>query len=130
MPIGLATDIVTGDVTALDPTGFLAKLPDEAWFPILAYVNTLPDTAIDPGGGADGPAVHLARLFLAAHFATCILRGGGAVGPVTGETAGGLRRTYGLMMLKTGVNGLNTTQWGLQFQVIVELSPAHGPITL
>ncbi len=128
MPIALATDIFRDDVTGMDPK--LAALPDDAWFPLLAYVNTLPDTAIDPGGGADGPTVRLARLFLAAHFATCILRGGTAAGPVTGETAGALRRTYGLMQLKTGVNGLNTTQYGLQYQAIVDMSPAHGPFVL
>lgn len=133
MAIALSTDIVKDDVLAIDATfgTLVSTIPDTTWFTILAYVNGLLDTDIDPGGGLGGPTVRFARLLLAAHFALCIKRGsGGAAGPVTGETAGGLRRTFAAFMFKGGISGLNATMYGQQYQVIVATSPAHGPFLI
>lgn len=130
----LPTDIVRADVIGLDSSlaTRLATLSDGAWFAILAYVNELPATAIDPTGGLGGPDVRLARIYMAAHFALITKLGAtGVAGPVIGETAGGLRRTYSMIPLaKLGFAGFNTTMYGQAYLTILSMSGAHGPVTI
>lgn len=85
--------IVWADVVAVAPE--LAELSSALYTDILGYVNV----ALVPTewGGEDSSRLRLARLYLAAHYATMVSRGGSVgeiVGFVTSESAGGLSRSY------------------------------------
>ena len=94
-----------------------------------AYVNDLTDATI--GGGLDGSTLRLARLFLAAHLAQIALNArGGTAGPVTAESAGALRRSYGFLNTSATRQALAATQWGQAYLGIIETTPARAWILL
>ena len=116
------TDIGTGDVLAIAPG--LSKLDASTLLDVLAYVNELTDAGI--GGGLDGPTLRLARLNLAAHLGTAsLLAKGGIAGPVTSESAGGLRRSYGFLNTAATRQALAGTIFGQQYLGIIEQSLAR-----
>ncbi len=128
MPVMLPTDIVWADVLGIAPE--LSTISDAGRVPILWYVNQMTNAGVDPGGGLASPTLRLARIFLAAHYGTVSKRGGGPAGPVTSESAGGLRRSYGLIAAPTGTYGLGSTTYGLAYLSVLSMSDAHGPIVL
>ncbi len=120
----LPITILKSDVIAMAPE--LTTLTDQAWVDILAYVNGMSEDGID-----DSVTLRLAKILLAAHFGTMSKRAfTGAAGPVTGESAGGLRRSYGLVALSSADAALGQTMYGMQYLGILRSSNAHGPFLI
>lgn len=120
------TAIIKNDVLEFAPE--LRSVRDPAWTWILRMVNTMDATGIDAAGGETGATIHNARCFLAAHYATLSKRSkSGAVGPVTSEAMGAVRRSYGLVALASRDAGLGSTNWGQAFQSLLGMSDAFGP---
>ncbi len=119
--------IIKQDVLEFAPE--LSSIKDPAWAVILAFVNTLDSSGI--GGGDEGPTLRLARIFLAAHYGTISKRSkSGAAGPVTSEAAGAVRRSYGLVALASRDAALGSTTWGQQYQGLLAMTDAHGPVLI
>jgi hypothetical protein len=115
--------IVPQDV--IDFASALSSTPDSVWLRVLAYVNSY-----DLGQVADEEDVALARIYLAAHMVAYNKRAAtGAAGPVTGESAGNVRRSYGLIA-STSSTALNSTGYGQAFLDILRRSPANGPMVV
>lgn len=75
----------------------------------LAWVNT--KIAVDTFDGEDGLTTKLIRIYFAAHFMTLSDTIGGAVsGPVSGETEGGISRTYAVADMSS--SALSRTGYG------------------
>lgn len=110
------------DVLSIAPE--LSTLSDQAWADLLEYVNEFDFTTLDTV-----QTVRMARIFLAAHWGTGVKRAPkGAAGPVTGEAAGGVRRTYGLVATAGGgLGALGSTMYGQTLLSILSMSGAHGP---
>jgi hypothetical protein len=108
-----------------DVTAFAAELSvvtDPMWVDILNFVNQFDLTACDSDYDR-----RLARIFLAAHIASNDLKArSGAAGPVTSESAGGVRRSYGFVAYTQGSN-LNSTRYGQAFSDILDMTGAAGP---
>lgn len=119
-------EIVKADVLAFAPE--LTTVPgDAAWVDILAYVNTH-DLALS---GDDEDTARLARIYLAAHLGLMTKRAGsGAAGPVTAESAGLVRRAYGLLAQAAGANSLAGTMYGQLYLALLGSSSAHGPFLI
>lgn len=112
------------DVTAFAPK--LADVSSEAWLDILAYVNELDLSFL----GETDEVTRMARIFLAAHIGQVTRdasrgSGGSTAGPLTSESAGGVRRSYG--MLATGSGSLGSTRYGQMYMDILGMSQAAGP---
>lgn len=117
-------DILRADVLGIAPE--LSTLPDIMWVVVLGVANEVKASAL--GTDADSPTLRLARILLAAHFGVISRRARtGAAGPVTSETAGALRRSYGLVALSGAESGLATTMYGQQYMTILRMTTAHGP---
>lgn len=117
-------DIVKQDVLEGSPE--LARVSDVAWSTALLFANSL--TAQGVGGGESGPLVKLLRVLLAAHYVTVFKRGrSGAVGPVTSEAVGAVRRSFGLVALASSDGALGSTVYGQQFLGLIAMSNANGP---
>lgn len=118
------------DVTA--HASDLTTLDESAQDDVLAYVND----NVDPAkfGGETASRLKLARIFLAAHLGTVILRKGTpTAGPVTSETVGEVSRTYGLFAGATPGSGvdLSTTGWGREYLALIRRTAAsRGPLVL
>ena len=118
----MPANILKPDVLAIAPE--LSTIADGAWVEILAYVNEIPLSAFDDSV----PTHRLARIFLAAHIGTVSKRAvTGAVGPVTAESAGGLRRSYGAVATSTDTSNLSSSMYGTQYMTILNASYARGP---
>lgn len=118
--------IVWTDVT--DHATELSTIVVDAQTTILAYVNA--STTIEPTlfDGEASARLKLARIFLAAHFATYTPMGAsGAAGPVTAETAGRISRSYASGMTSAA---LATTTYGQAFDDILKSSGARAWIAL
>lgn len=116
-------DIIWADVTAMAPQ--LSTVDSAAQDDILAYVNemTLPDET--------DQTTRMARILLAAHYGSTLASApGGMAGPVTSESAGQMRRSYGLAATPSGEEGFGTTMYGMQYILLLKMSLAHGPILL
>ena len=75
------------------------------------------------------PATKLLRIYIAAHFALLDVRAQtGAAGPVTAESAGQIRRSYGLLAQAAGANDLAGTLYGNMALALMRSSAAHGPV--
>lgn len=121
--------IIKQDVLEFAPD--LSRLRDPMWAVILAFANSLDETGIDPRGGPDSIMLRLARILLAAHYATVSLRApSGAIGPVTSEAAGQVRTSYGMVALASRDAALGSTIWGQQYLGLLAMSDAHGPVLL
>lgn len=98
---------------------------------ILAYVNQVDLTQLGQLSGGVTETVQTARMaqiYLAAHIAYITSRAAsGVAGPVTSQAAGGLRRSYGMLVTPTI---LGTTFYGQQYLLILSMSLAHGPVVI
>lgn len=118
-------DITRANVLAFAPE--LADVSTLAFDDILAHVNELDLTHADIGESEE--TNKLARIYLAAHFALLTRNAGsGAAGPVTAETVGQVRRSFGLLATAAGTNALNGTQYGQAYLALLMQSMAHFPI--
>jgi hypothetical protein len=126
--------IVWTDVTTIVPS--LSTVSVGAQTLYLAMVNEAVDIRLF-AEGEDDARLKLARIYLAAHYATSGVVGGatgglGASGPVTGESAGTLSRNYGSSGFTGGGGGvagaLDTTEWGRLYRLITQ--PMNGPIVI
>lgn len=124
--------IVWDDVTTIVPS--LSTVAVGAQTLYLSLVNGAIDTRLFADGENDA-RLKLARIYLAAHYATSggigsATGGLGASGPVTGESAGTLSRSYGSHGVTGGGGGssLGTTEWGRLFQLI--MMPTRGGIVV
>lgn len=79
--------------------------------------------------GEDGPRTKLARIYIAAHFATLDgMRGVGVAGPVISESRGGLSRSYAnLFMTGTGPGLFGMSAYGQNYEALVRTSKARWP---
>lgn len=118
-------DIEKEDVT--DFAADLGNVTDNAWERILAFVNQVNLTAVD----SDEDRA-MARIYLAAHLAKMSSATGAAAsaaGPVTSESAGGIRRSYGFVA-QTSSSSLDLTRYGKQYLEILNHTMAHGPMVI
>lgn len=120
--------IIKADVLSLpNLTTTLSTMSELAWVDLLAYVNTWDLVS----SGDDEASERLLKIYLAAHLAlTCGRAMTGAAGPVTSESAGQLRRSYGLLAQAAGTNALNGTMYGQMALGLMMASCAHGPVLL
>ena len=104
----------------------LSTVSDAVWFVWLPWVNEFDLSQT----GATDATVTLARIYLAAHVVTLSKRGSSAAaGPVTGESAGGLRRSYGLVPM-AGTGSYPMTRYGQLYLDLLDQSPANGPFLI
>ena len=119
--------IAWSDVVALAPE--LANTNALTQTDVLNYVNGGGGTGLSGGlllnltlyDGEAGMRTRLARIYLAAHFASMPRLGSG--GPLIGESAAGLSRQYGLMLDKSK---LALTGYGQAFLAMMPPA-ARGP---
>lgn len=114
--------IAWSDVTTYPGASGLSAVDPAAQAAILAFVNGTIDVRLFPLGEAD-PALKLARIFLAAHWATCTGTVTGdlptAAGTIVSEGAGRLTVSYGAMSSNTRDPGLVLTAWGRAFRAVM-----------
>ena len=116
--------VIKADVLAFAPE--LSTLTDQFWVDALDYVNQVDLTSVDTDIDR-----RLARIYLAAHIGSTTKRAGtGAAGPVTSESAGGIRRSYGLLATSASGSGLSSTRYGQLYESILSMSLAHGPLLI
>lgn len=123
----MPTPITWTDVLGTAPE--LSTISSLGQSTILNYVNQFDYSSLD---GTTDEEIYYFRVLLAAHFGTVSKRAGsGAAGPVISETAGALRRAYGMIPLsKLSIVGLNATMYGQQALTILSVSACHGPFVL
>lgn len=125
--------IIESDVQAFAPE--LAVLSSGAWGDILAYVNQIDMTApvIPEATRTSGESAitdRIAKIYLAAHMGTMTrLAGGGSAGPVTSSSAGGLRRSFGMISMLTGT-ALGSTRYGQMYLDLLSMTQYHGPLVV
>lgn len=117
---------VTGVFGEFDGAAGVA-VSDTAWERILAFVNQFNLGCEDSD---DDRA--LARIYLAAHLAKGIKMSAGGtssstVGPVTSESVGGIRRSYGFVAQTATESALNTTRYGQMYLELLRMSSLAGP---
>jgi hypothetical protein len=120
--------IIKGDVTNFASELATSTNPsDGAWTDILAYVNTFDLTLT----GEDAQTDRMAKIFLAAHMATMTKRGSSnAAGPMTSESVGGIRRSYGLLAQYASNSSLTSTRYGQMYLEVLGASLAAGPMVV
>lgn len=119
-------DIVWSDVT--DHVNALTSTPVNVQTTLLAYVNSR--VVVSCFDGEDGPTTKLARIYLAAHFATPTGSGGaGTSGPVSSEKEGDVAVTYASSYSMVTTE-LGTTSYGLNYLMLVRTSAARSPLLL
>lgn len=105
----------------------LSTFDGDAQDDVLDYVNDLlSETAL-----GSARALKLARIYLAAHFATlevAAATSATSAGPVVSETGGGLSRTYGQSV--GDASRLGDTKYGQSYLSVVRLSPARAFVVL
>ena len=106
----------------------LSPLDAEAQTDLLAYGNGV--LVPNDFGGETGAPLKLARIYLAAHFATLAKSTASAsvAGPVTSESGGGLSRSYGTVI--GAASSLGETRYGRMFAALLARSPGRGPVVL
>lgn len=121
--------IAWSDVAEMAPE--LNSLTAGAKQDIVDYVNELDLTQVNAPWNLPSESAQTARMaqiYLAAHLGTVTRRGAsGAAGPVTGQSAGGLRRSYGLI---SAPGYLGTTSYGIAYLTILDQSLARGPFVI
>lgn len=118
-------------ITWSDVTNKAAELADvavDAQTDYLALANTFLNVSMLDG--EDGPRTKLARIYLAAHFATLDrLRGTSIAGPVVSESRGGLSRSYANLTQMSLASGLfGQTTYGQNYATLVRTSRARWPV--
>ena len=117
-------NITKGDVVGV--AAELSSVSDAVWAVWLPWANEFDLSQT----GATGATVTLARIYLAAHMVTMSKRGSSAAaGPLTGESAGGLRRSYGLVSM-SGTGSFPLTRYGQLFLDLLDQSPVNGPFLI
>ncbi|MGN6103653.1 MAG: DUF4054 domain-containing protein [Kofleriaceae bacterium] len=117
----MIADVTKDEVIAFAPE--LATVSDGTWPSILAFINEIDMTYL----GESANTTRLARIYLAAHIAKMGKRAASsAAGPVTSESAGGIRRSYGFAAL-TDTHSLRTTNYGQLYLDLLGMTLAHGP---
>ena len=122
--------IFTQDVLAVAPELAQGKraLSAQAWQEILLLVNSEYDLTQT---GEDAATDRIAKIFLAAHMGTLMRRGNQAsAGPMTSESMGDVRRSYGLIAGEPGAASLSTTRYGQLYLEILTASVANGPFVV
>ena len=118
-------DITSADVLELAPE--LTTVSAEAWVWILAYVSEVDLTFVSDTENT----TQILRIYLAAHMATITTLGSSsssaAAGPVTSESAGGIRRSYATIATSTVGSDLTSTRYGQRYTAILRSSLASGP---
>ncbi len=120
--------ITWADVTAFDTTA--TTVSAVAQTTILALVNARDlGVILDDVGdsGIDGPQTKLARIFLALHLVLGTMTSGGAAGPVTSETGGGLAVTYANLAT---TRGYSSTAYGREYARMIGTSLARTWVLL
>lgn len=112
--------ILWTDVTAI--ASELTSVALAAQDMYLALANTFINVAMFDG--EDGPKTKLARIYVAAHFATLDrLRGTAIAGPVISESRGGLSRSYANLTQMSMAAGLfGQTTYGQNYATLVRTS--------
>lgn len=96
---------------------------------ILAEVNTCLNVSY--WGGESGPKLKLARIYLAAHMATCALQGAaGAGGPVTMEMVDRLQVSYAQPGGGVAFDSLDSTAFGKMFRALARTTKARAPVVI
>ena len=120
-------------ISKTDVTNFASELASSAiptalaWVDILSYVGTFDLTLT----GEDAQTDRMAKIFLAAHMATMDKRAAStAAGPLTSESVGGIRRSYGLLAQMTSASSLMSTRYGQMYLEIIGMSLASGPMVV
>lgn len=115
------------DVVELDAN--LDTVPAGLQTVILARVENLSPTFFD---GEDGPLYALARRLLAAHlaapYAASSSGSGGATGPVTSRSEGGVSESYAVPSLSLS-GSHSSTSHGRAFDELVKSSPNRVGVT-
>lgn len=120
----MATAILESDVLAFSPE--LSVVNSDAWVDIVAYVNEMDLTLLGETAQVD----RMAKIFLAAHIGTMDARASnGSAGPVTSVSAGGIRRSFGLVATASGT-ALGSTRYGQMYLDIISASSANGPMVV
>lgn len=116
------TPIVKQDVIDFDST--LSTVPDAVWTKALAVANEINLTSDDTDADRT-----LARIYLAAHWATLMKPGSNssAAGPVISESVGGIRRSYANTVSATTENSLRTTKYGRAYLELLAMTFCNGP---
>lgn len=112
----------------VDIAAELSSVGLDAQTKILAFVNGALDVTLF-ADGEDDARLHLARIYLAAHFGSGALPGAGSSGPsgpVTSESAGGLSRSYGAMSAAVTSGLVSGTWYASQYQALIR-PVAGGP---
>lgn len=117
--------ITKADVVAFAPE--LNTIVDGVWTDILTYVNEFDLTQVAQDQfnlpSASAQTNRMAKIWLAAHMITQDKRGASAAaGPLTSESVGGVRRSYGLIPFGTAMNTLATTRYGQEFLETIGMS--------
>ncbi len=112
------------------PAPELASVGTAAQELYLALANDFVNVAMFDG--EDGGRTKLARVYIAAHFATLDkLRGTSIAGPVISESRGGLSRSYANLTQMSMASGLfGQTTYGQNYATLVRTSRARFPITV
>ncbi len=113
--------IAWADVVAAAPT--LSSVAAQTQTDILALTNIRLNLSVFDGEA--GPTTRLARILYAAHLAALLRLG--ISGPLTGESAGGLSRTYAAPFMGRGFLGM--TSYGAALLAIMP-PVARGPQVL
>ena len=133
----MALPLVTpADLLAFAPE--LATTPvlsDQATFDILAYVNELSFVNSAPlmtSSGVSPQVIRMARIYLACHLGLVTQRAQASVdGPLTGESVGGVRRSFGMWPVLASAGSLGETQYGRAYLALLGMSAgAHGPLVV
>lgn len=114
--------IIWTDVVALAPE--LSGVAAGAQTDILAYVNTA--HSVVNWGGETSPRLRLARIYLAAHFASSGTLGN-AGGSVTSKSEGEVSVSFGGYG-GTSADALAATAYGRLYGQILRTSGARGPV--
>lgn len=121
----MSADIVKQDVLNLASelgTG-TPVITEAAWTDILASANQI--------DLCDDQDTRMGRIFWAAHVMTMVRRGSSAsAGPVTSESSGMVRRSYGLVSGGSGSGTYSATRYGQLYQDILKASEAGGPFVI
>lgn len=112
-------DITWVDVTNLAPELSTVAVTRQTF--ILARVNA------ELSSDIWGTSLNMGRTYLAAHLATMMNRspGGGLQGPLTGETAGAVSHTFGMLPVAWWTrSAFGLTVYGLEYLTLLRQFPA------
>ena len=118
------------DVEALAPE-LVDQIDSVAQTFILAHANTALKVAA--WGGEEAPRLRMARLALAAHFATLTVQAraqDGSAGPVTQESVGDVMRQYGqLLVTNANASEYERTPYGLMYRMLARPIRSGGMVS-